>query len=362
MRSTLKILAQNHVCIFPKNQFNILLYRCVSFIANGVSLTTLLDPLKVKGYTLRNRIVMPPMQTGKATFEGAITNRLINFYVRRSSALGLPIVEQAYVSQVGKIGPKQLGIHDDSLIGGFEKLAKGLHEVGAPAVMQISHAGGVTNKKVIGTIPAGPSERPKTRMLKIDEIENICEDFALAAKRAVKSGFDGIELHGAHGYLLNQFFSPLLNKRKDDYGGSLENRMRFPLLVVGNVRKHLNGKLLLYRLGSDDLAPNGTHIEESIIFARRLEQFGVDIIDVSGGMCGSEPKQLRQMKGYFVPQASEIKKTVSIPVIGVGGITEAQFADELVREEKVDLVAVGRALWRDPKWAEKAVQTLRNNN
>ena len=302
---------------------------------------------------------MPPMQTGKATFEGAVTNKLINFYVRRSSSLGLPIVEHAYVSPTGKIGPKQLGIYDDALIGGFEKLAKGLHDVGVPAVVQISHAGGVTNKKVIGAIPAGPSARPKTRMLEVNEMENIVDEFAMAAERAVKAGLDGVELHGAHGYLLNQFFSPLLNKREDEYGGSLENRMRFPLLIVEKVREHLSGKLLLYRLGSDDLAPGGTHIEDSVIFARKLEQAGVDIIDVSGGMCGSEPKQLRQIKGYFVPQATEIKKAVSVPVIGVGGIRDAEFADKLVIEGKVDLVAVGRAFWRDYQWAEKALEKLR---
>ncbi len=299
------------------------------------------------------------MQTGKATFEGAVTNKLINFYVRRSSALGLPIVEHAYVSPTGKIGPKQLGIYDDKLIGGFEKLAERIHEVGAPVVVQISHAGGVTNKKVIGTEPAGPSARPKTRMLEINEMEAIADDFARAAERAVKAGCDGVELHGAHGYLLNQFFSPLLNKRDDKYGGYLENRMRFPLLVVGKVRERLKGKLLLYRLGSDDLAAQGTHIEDSVVFAKKLEAAGVDIIDVSGGMCGSEPKQLKHVKGYFIPQASEIKKAVSISVIGVGGITDAQFADKLVREEKVDLVAIGRAFWRDNRWAEKAIETLK---
>jgi 2,4-dienoyl-CoA reductase-like NADH-dependent reductase (Old Yellow Enzyme family) len=204
----------------------------------------------------------------------------------------------------------------------------------------------------------GPSHREKSRMLEIGELEALTDDFALAAERAVKAGFDGVELHGAHGYLLNQFFSPLFNKRGDEYGGSLENRMRFPLLVAKRVRECLGGRLLLYRLGSDDLAPNGTHIEDSVAFAKKLEQSGVDIIDVSGGMCGSEPRQLRQIKGYFVPQASEIKKAVSVPVIGVGGIRVAEFADTLVREEKVDLVAVGRAFWRDYQWAEKAVETL----
>jgi len=135
--------------------------------------------------------------------------------------------------------------------------------------------------------------------------------------------------------------------------------MRFPLMVVEKVREIVRGRLLLYRLGADDLDPNGTRIEDSAAFAAKLEQWGVDIVDVSGGLCGSEPKQLRNVKGYFVPQAYEIKKAVGVPVIGVGGITEAEYADGLVREGKVDLVAVGRALWKDPKWAEKAVEALK---
>ena len=137
--------------------------------------------------------------------------------------------------------------------------------------------------------------------------------------------------------------------------------MHFPLLVAEKVRERLCGKLLLYRLGSDDLAPGGTHIEDSVVFAKKLEALGVDIIDVSGGMCGSEPKQLKHIKGYFIPQATEIKRAVNVPVIGVGGITDAVFADKLVSEGKVDLVAVGRAFWRDNEWAEKAIQTLRKN-
>lgn len=322
------------------------------------SLVGLLDPLNVKGLVLRNRIVMPPMQSGRASFEGAVTNKLINFYVRRSSALGLPIVEHAYVSPLGKIGPKQLGIYDDSLVPGFEKLAQGIHSAGAPAVVQISHAGAVANKKVIGAMPVGPCDRDKTRMLEKTELLELAEDYALAADRAVKAGFDGVELHGAHGYLLNQFFTPLLNKRQDEFGGSLENRMRFPLMVVEKVRKRLGGRLLLYRLGSDDLAPMGTQIGDAITFAQRLQEAGVDILDVSGGMCGSEPKQLQQIKGYFIPQAYAIKRTVRVPVVGVGGIKEPLLADELVREGRVDLVAVGRALWHDNEWAQKAHQLL----
>jgi 2,4-dienoyl-CoA reductase-like NADH-dependent reductase (Old Yellow Enzyme family) len=326
------------------------------------SVVGLLDPLVVKGVALRNRIVMPPMQSGRASFEGEVTGKLINFYVRRSAALGLPIVEHAYVSALGKIGPKQLGIYSDKLIAGFEKLAIGIHSVGAPAVVQISHAGAVANKKVIGDMPVGPCSRDKTRMLEKSELYELAEDYALATERAVKAGFDGVELHGAHGYLLNQFFTPLLNKRSDKFGGSLENRMRFPLLVVEKVRKRLGDRLLLYRLGADDLSPMGVQLEEAVTFAQKLEQASVDIVDVSGGMCGSEPKQLQYINGYFIPQASVVKVAIRVPVIGVGRIKEAKFADQLVREGKVDLAAVGRALWHDNLWPQKAIQTLQRKD
>jgi NADPH2 dehydrogenase len=322
-------------------------------------LPELSDPLQVGDFTLRNRIVLPPMQSGRATLEGAVTNRLVNYYAVRSGFLGLPIVEHAYVSLIGKLGAKQLGIYDDSLIVGLKKLASSIHEAGAPAVLQITHAGCVANKKIINAEPVGPSAREKSRELQVMELESVAEEFALAAGRAVKAGFDGVELHGAHGYLLNQFFSPLFNKRQDEFGGSFENRVRFPLMVVERVREALDGGLLLYRLGADDLDPLGIRIEDSVAFAVKLEQSGVDVIDVSGGMCGSDPKQLRRVKGYFVPQASHVKRAVKVPVIGVGRITQAEQADKFVRDGLVDLVAVGRAFLRDPQWAEKALQSAR---
>jgi 2,4-dienoyl-CoA reductase-like NADH-dependent reductase (Old Yellow Enzyme family) len=299
------------------------------------------------------------MQSGRADFDGSITPKLINFYARRSTHIGLPIVEHAYIDLLGKIGPKQLGIYDDTLIPGYEKLASAIHDAGAPAIVQISHAGGVATKKVIHNQPAGPSATGKTRMLTVSELHSITGQFGAAAERALKAGFDGVELHGAHGYLLNQFFSPLLNKREDEYGGSLEKRMRFPLEVTKEVRRRLEkNKLLLYRLGSDDLAPHGTHVEDAIVFAQKLVEAGVDILDVSGGMCGSNPKQFKQVKGYFIPQATAVKQAVNVPVVGVGGITEPAYANQLVQEGKVDLVAVGRALWRDAEWAQKALSSL----
>ncbi len=321
-------------------------------------LVGLLDPLEVKGLTLKNRIVMPPMHTGLATTEGAVTDNLIEHYVRRSKALGLLIVEHSYVSLEGRLSEKQLGIYEDGLVLGLEKLSSSIHATGTPAVIQINHAGRSASMKITGTRPVAPSPSGYYRKLRADKIEALTEAFALAAERAMRAGFDGVEVHGAHGFLLNQFFSPLTNRRRDKYGGSLENRMRFPLEVVERVREKVGGRLLLYRLGSDDLDPAGTQIEDSQKFAVKLEEAGVDIMDVSGGLCGSRPEQLQNRQGYFIPQAQQIKKVIDIPVIGVGGITEPEYANKLIREGQVDLVAVGRGLLKDPDWAIKAIKTL----
>ncbi len=321
-------------------------------------LVGLLDPLEVKGLTLKNRIVMPPMHTGLATTEGAVTDNLIEHYVRRSKALGLLIVEHSYVSLEGRLSEKQLGIYEDGLVLGLEKLSSSIHATGTPAVIQINHAGRSASMKITGTRPVAPSPSGYYRKLRADEIEALTEAFALAAERAMRAGFDGVEVHGAHGFLLNQFFSPITNRRRDRYGGSLENRMRFPLEVVERVKEKVGGRLLLYRLGSDDLDPAGTLIEDSQKFAVKLEEAGVDIMDVSGGLCGSRPEQLQNRQGYFIHQAKQIKEVIDIPVIGVGGITEPEYANKLIQEGQVDLVAVGRGLLKDSDWAINAIKTL----
>ena len=321
----------------------------------------LLNSLEVKGLTLKNRIVMPPMQTSLATTEGAVTEKLIEHYTHRSRALGLLIVEHSYVSLDGRISERQLGIYDDSLVLGLERLSSNVHATGTPIVIQINHAGRIANKETTGTKPVAPSPNGNARELRVQEIEALTEAFAKAAERAMKAGFDGVEVHGAHGFLLNQFFSPLANRRRDSYGGSLKNRVRFPLEVVERVKERVGGRLLLYRLGSDDLDPKGTKIEDSKKFAVKLQEAGVDLIDVSGGLCGSRPTELQNRRGYFIPQAQQIKEVVNVPVIGVGGITEPEYANSLIREGRVDLVAVGRALLEDPDWAVEATRTLKKS-
>ena len=321
-------------------------------------MVNLLDILRVKGLTLKNRIVMPPMGTEYATAKGAVTQKLIEHYTQRSKNLGLQIIEHSYVALEGRISKRQLGAYDDNLVLGLKKLSRSVHATGTPVIMQINHAGGRCSEEVTGSKPVAPSPSRKARKLRIDEIEALIEAFALATERAIRAGFDGVEIHGAHGFLLNEFFSPLTNKRTDRYGGSLENRIRFPLEVVNKVKEKVGRKLLLYRIGADDLDPAGIQIKDSQKFAKKLEEAGVDIMDISGGICGSRPEQLKNKRGYFIPQAQQIKKAVNIPVIGVGGITEPEYANMIIQEGRVDLVAVGRALLKDPDWATKAIKNL----
>jgi len=272
--------------------------------------------------------------------------------------LGLLIVEASYVSRKGNLSEKELGIYDDSLVHGLLKLSKAVHGKGTRVVVQIVHAGAKAIVGSEGFQPAAPSAIQGARELKVNEIDSLLNDFAAAAKRALNAGFDGVEVHGAHGFLVNQFFSPLSNRRRDKYGGSLEKRMRFPLEAVERVKEKVGKKLLLYRIGADDLQSNGTKIEDSIKLSRKLKDLGVDIIDVSGGLCGSRPVQLQDIPGYFVPQAQKIKKAVEVPVIGVGNIKDARYANKLIEEGVVDLVGIGRALMKDPNWAIKAIKEL----
>jgi len=324
---------------------------------------SLLDPISIGTLRLKNRIVMPPMATNKATSDGGVTEAHIKHYTERARGVGLIIVEHSYVTSGGKLSPTQLGIYDDRLIPGLLKLVKAVHRHRTPIAIQINHAGGKVTSSVIGTQPLGPSRVPifkeTPRELDVDEIDELVEAFAHAARRVVEAGFDAVEVHGAHGFLLNQFLSPLTNRRSDRYGGSLENRARFPLHVLERVRKEIGrDSPLLYRLGADDFREGGLSLEDTKAFAKMLGNSGVDTIDVSGGIVGTSPPGLSG-QGYLFPLAEGIKQAVKVPVIGVGGITEAEFADKAVREGRVDLVAVGRALLADPKWAVKAAKTLR---
>jgi len=327
----------------------------------------LLTPLEYRGLVLRNRIVMPPMASDVATPEGEPTGRHLDHYLPRArGGVGLVIVEHSYVELRGRLTRTQLGIHHDGLVDAFRPLVDAIHETGARVAIQITHAGGATTEEVCGTRPVGPSGVPHPRSgcapraLGAEELPSLVEAFGAAARRARLAGFDAVEIHGAHGFLLNQFLSPLTNRRQDGYGGSLENRARFPLEVVRAVRRAVGPDFpVLYRLGAADNVPGGLTLEESQVVAPWLVEAGVDVLDVSGGLGGSRPPGAPP--GYFVPLAEGIKRVVEVPVVVTGGITDPFFADGIVRAGKADLVGIGRALLADPDWARKAIASLRSS-
>ncbi|MFX1566519.1 MAG: NADH:flavin oxidoreductase [Promethearchaeota archaeon] len=319
---------------------------------------SVLDSLKVKGMFFKNRLVMPPIQGDHATIEGGVTDKLLQFYKQRAEALGLIIVEHSYVSLHGQLSKRQLGIYDDHLVPGLRELVKRIQPYNTRIVLQLNHAGAKAPSRLgVESVSASPLDG--ARELRTDEIQMLPYTFGRAAERAIKAGFDGVEIHGAHGFLLNQFYSPITNQRTDEYGGSLDNRIRLPIEVVREVKKKIGTRLLLYRLGSVDLALMGTQINDSQFFAKALVNAGVDIVDISGGLCGGAPAELAIREGFFVPQAEAIKAHVDVPVIGVGGVKTPRFANQVIRDERVDFIAVGRALRKDPDWAIKAVKYLK---
>ncbi|BBB89526.1 MAG TPA: NADH:flavin oxidoreductase [Methylomusa anaerophila] len=326
----------------------------------------LLKPLQAGALTLANRLVMPPMATAKADPGGKVSPAILDYYAEKSAGgyLSLIIVEHSFIKPEGKAGENQLSVADDDVIEGLKKLADIIRRNGAKSVVQINHAGSAAVPEITGTTPVGPSAVVNPRKGSIpreitrQEIADVVTAFGDAARRVKEAGFDGVEIHSAHGYFLNQFFSPLTNRRTDEYGGDVHNRIRIHLQVIAAVRAAVGEEFpILLRLGASDFSEGGTTIGDSQIAAQQFEKAGVSIIDISGGFSGYSIPGLTG-QGYFAPLSEAIKKVVSIPVILTGGITEAQAAERLLAEGKADLIGIGRAVLADSKWAQKAVESL----
>jgi NADPH2 dehydrogenase len=318
--------------------------------------------------TLANRLVMPPMATTKAEPDGKVSQEILDYYAEKSLGgyLSLIIIEHSFITPEGKVSNNQLSISDDTVVPGLRKLADVIHRNGSRAAMQINHAGSAGLKAVMGTIPMAPSAvaNPRRgdmpREISRKEIGDIVTAFKNAARRVKEAGFDAVEIHSAHGYLLNQFLSPLTNKRTDEYGRDIVNRIRIHLQVIEAARSAVGPDFpILVRLGASDYTEGGTTIEDSKIAARAFEKAGVDIIHISGGFVGYILSGVTG-QGYFAPLSEAIKSVVSIPVILTGGITEIGAAEKLLAEKKADLIGVGRAVMQDSNWAKSAVETLRS--
>ncbi|HEY3314348.1 MAG TPA: NADH:flavin oxidoreductase, partial [Bacillota bacterium] len=228
----------------------------------------LFTPLTVKGLTFQTRIVMPPMANNMAPPDGSVTDRHVDHYTARAGRdVAVIMVEHSYVRPDGRAGERQLGIYDDALIPGLSRLAEAVKRAGSLVGIQITHSGSRTTSGVAGRTPRGPSnvvvpgDKEVPEPFPAEELPDIVRAFGQAARRAVEAGFDLIEIHGAHGYLLNEFLSPYTNRREDGFGGSPANRLRLPLEVVREVRRRVGmDRVLMFRLGSDDMLEGGLHL------------------------------------------------------------------------------------------------------
>ncbi|HCC00444.1 MAG TPA: NADH oxidase, partial [Ruminococcaceae bacterium] len=325
-------------------------------------------PLTVGKIELPNRLVMPPMATEKSTETGEVTEKLCEHYAARTKGgyLGLLFTEHSFISPDGKASKRQLSLSEDKNVAGLKKLVASIHQDNTLVFAQINHAGGYTKREITGhelisassvQMPgAEPADKLPKAMTQAD-IQKVVDDFARAAVRAKKAGYDGVEIHSAHGYLLNQFFSPLTNKRNDQYKGTtIAGRIHLHLEVIQAVRKAVGADYpLSLRLGASDYMEGGTTVQDSVAAAKEFEKAGVNLLSISGGFCRFNRPGVKK-PGYFSELSEAIKKAVHIPVIVTGGVAKAADAEKLLEDQKADLIGVGRALLKDPEWAKAAIQ------
>jgi 2,4-dienoyl-CoA reductase-like NADH-dependent reductase (Old Yellow Enzyme family) len=337
----------------------------------------LMTPLTIRGAKFRNRMVMSPMCQYSAEEGMANDWHLVHLGSRAAGGVGLVIVEATSVTWDGRISPADLGIWSDDHMPPLARIAQFIRSQGAMVGIQLAHAGRKGSSRVPweggaaippdeegGWVVVAPSPipfiegDPVPRELDKEEIELTVRAFVTAAERALTAGFNVLEVHAAHGYLLHQFLSPLCNKRTDEYGGSFENRIRLLLRVVGQVREVMPEELPLFvRLSATDWIEGGWDIDQSVELAKRLKAINVDVIDVSTG--GAVPKARIPMgKGYQVPCARRIRDEADIMTGAVGLITDVPYANDLVIGGDADLVLLGRELLREPYWALKAAQEM----
>jgi NADPH2 dehydrogenase len=325
----------------------------------------LLSPYKLKGLQLKNRIVMAPMCQYSVINKDGRPNEwhYVHYLSRAIGGTGLIIIEMTNVDPDGRITDFDLGLWSDEQIPAFSRIIEGVHAHGAKIGIQIAHAG---RKAVDAAEPVAPSalkipgpQFKMPRALTADEVRNMIQLFAHAARRAVQAGLDMIELHGAHGYLIHQFQSPLSNKREDEYGQDLA---KFGVEVIRAVKKEMPADMpLVFRISAVEYADGGYDIEHAIELCKAYQAAGVDSFHVSSG--GEGVPGIRKpgnYPGYQVPFARKIREALQVPVIAVGMLEEPAIAESVIGNEDADMVAIARGMLRDPYWATHAAISLRN--
>ena len=324
----------------------------------------LFEHVSINGMTLANRFVRSATWEGLADREGYVTPKLTKMMVELAvNEIGLIISSYAFVSPEGQSSPGQLAIHDDRFVAGLWAMVETVHKAGGKIALQIVHGGRFANPALTGLQPIGPSAVAKDgqttcRAMSQPDIANIVSAFTRAAARAKQAGFDAIQLHAAHGFLLSQFLSPALNQRTDEYGGPLENRARFLLEVARSIRQAAGpGYPLLVKLNSEDFLEGGLTRDEAVRVAALLEAASVDAIEFSGGTVASPEKFMPVRSGkletppdeVFYREAAKLYQTkVRIPLMLVGGIRSYETADDLIRRRVADYISLGRPLICEP--------------
>ncbi len=343
----------------------------------SMSQSLLFSPITLRNTQFRNRLWVAPMcQYSVEKHDGtAIDWHLVHLGSLARGGAGVVMTEATAVLPEGRIAREDLGIWNDEQRDALSRIVAEIHSHGAAAAIQLAHAGRKASvyrpwDAQRGSVPAaegGWQTFAPTALafdgyaeplaLDVPHIDSVVEAFAAAARRSAQAGFDAVEIHAAHGYLIHQFLSPLSNKRTDEYGGSAENRARLLLRVIKAVRAEIGDLPLIVRFSADDYAPGGLDANQVAIFARWAEKAGTDLLDIStGGLVGGVHIQLSP--GYQVAHAAIVRDAVGIPVSAVGLITEAHQAEDIIRNEQADVVMMGREFLRNPHFPMKAAADL----
>jgi 2,4-dienoyl-CoA reductase-like NADH-dependent reductase (Old Yellow Enzyme family) len=331
----------------------------------------LLTSARIGPVEIKNRIVMPPMTTRTADDEGFVTEDCIAYYLARvHGGTGLITVEMASPEKAGRHRRREIGIYDDCFIPGLRRLVDAIHGGGAKASIQLGHAGGHTRIDICGETPIAPSAIPHPvyettfetivpREMTKARIEETIAAHVAAAVRARTAGFDCVEIHAAHGYLISQFHAPFENRRNDEYGGALENRARFGLEVLRAVKGAVPDIAVVYRLSVEDFFPGGLRFSEGRQIAVWAAAAGADALHVTAGHYRSRPSAqvvlppMNFSDATFLDYAADVKKRVGVPIIAVGRLGDPTTAERAVSQGKTDFIALGRTLIAEPQWVEK---------
>ena len=325
-------------------------------------MSKLFEPGEINGMILSNRFVRSATWEGMATDDGACTPNLIDLMANLAKGgVGLIISSHAYVQKEGQATPWQLGIYKDELIPGLKDMTDAVHENGGKIVMQLSHGGFFSYPKLTGQTPMAPSNvegisKSPRREMTGDDIQHVANAFETGAKRAKQAGFDGVQIHSAHGYLLGQFLSPAFNHRKDEYGGDIRNRARLHVEVLKRIRQAVGKEYpVLIKMNCQDFIENGLDLQDSLQTAQMLVDAGIDAIELSGGILTGgklNPSRMgitsEDKEAYFQKEAQTFRSRIDTPLILVGGNRSYQLAERLVEQGVADYISMSRPFIREP--------------